>query len=152
MDELLRAMQTWTWWVGVVVIGLLINLVSAYLKYPLDALLSKSLIGWAKKSERNRLVEEKFVRRLSSHGSHRIGAIAILILMLAAMQLLILLFLVLFALNPSMSESGPYLRGLINGALFSIMVVGCYVFYTIFGIVRSLLQAAKSLAPVDTTA
>ena len=38
------------WWVTVVVVGLLINLVSAYLKNPIDQFFSKSSQWWRKRS------------------------------------------------------------------------------------------------------
>ena len=41
MEELLRNVSSPSWWVGVVIVGILINLISAYLKPRIDGIASK---------------------------------------------------------------------------------------------------------------
>ena len=62
MDELLRNIRSPYWWISVVAIGILINVLSAYLKPQLDILLSRLSIRWgertaqAKDAHRKRLI------------------------------------------------------------------------------------------------
>jgi cytochrome bd-type quinol oxidase subunit 2 len=46
-ERFLSDLSSWYWWVSVVVIGLLINLVSSYLKQPLDKWLEKRSVSVA---------------------------------------------------------------------------------------------------------
>jgi flagellar biosynthesis protein FlhB len=57
MNEFTNNLTSFSWWLGVVVVGLLINLVSAYLKSPIDNLGSKFSTSWRNRTLRSR---EKF--------------------------------------------------------------------------------------------
>ena len=52
MDELWRNVGSLSWWVGVVVVGLLVNVIAAYLKPTLDFILSRVSTRWALRSEK----------------------------------------------------------------------------------------------------
>jgi hypothetical protein len=51
MTEFLQSTLTVNWWLSVVVVGLLINLLSAYLKAPLDAVGSRFFSFWRRRLE-----------------------------------------------------------------------------------------------------
>jgi hypothetical protein len=57
MNEFANNLTSFSWWLGVVVVGLLINLASAYLKSPIDNLGSKFSTSWRNRTVRSR---EKF--------------------------------------------------------------------------------------------
>lgn len=66
MSKLLSDILSWYWWVSVVVVGLVINLASAYMKAPLDAwLANRSNLVRHKKEEQARQFQEE-VTLLSS--------------------------------------------------------------------------------------
>lgn len=62
MDEFTKLLVSPLWWLSVVVVGILINLASAYLKPRLDETFSRSSLWWRNRSEeakrRDRLVAE----------------------------------------------------------------------------------------------
>jgi hypothetical protein len=53
MTELINNLSSVSWWIGVVIVGVLINLVSAYIKSPIDKLGSKLSSAWRNRSERS---------------------------------------------------------------------------------------------------
>lgn len=64
MDELYKNLGSLSWWVGVVVVGVILNLVSTYLKSPIDALLSAASSYWRRRSERSRNIEAQKIEEL----------------------------------------------------------------------------------------
>jgi hypothetical protein len=50
MKEFFNNLTSISWWIGVVIVGILINLVSAYIKSKLDSRLSKASTWWQKRS------------------------------------------------------------------------------------------------------
>lgn len=67
MDKLLQDMSSIYWWISVVIVGLVINLVSSYLKPPLDALGGKTFHAWKAKSDRAKRLHDHNVSLLSSN-------------------------------------------------------------------------------------
>lgn len=62
MEEFINSLSSPSWWMGVVIVGVIINVASAYLKKPIDLLLSKVSSSWrarqtAAVEKRNALVE-----------------------------------------------------------------------------------------------
>jgi len=53
MTEVVNNLSSAGWWISVVIVGLLINLVSAYIKAPIDSLGSKLSSAWRSRSERS---------------------------------------------------------------------------------------------------
>ena len=51
MDEFLKNLASVGWWLGVVFVGIVLNVFSAYLKSPIDALLSRLFATWSKRSQ-----------------------------------------------------------------------------------------------------
>ena len=55
-----------TWWVGVVIVGILINLVSAYLKPRLDIFFSSGSSWWARRSQEKQLQRKARIERMKA--------------------------------------------------------------------------------------
>lgn len=51
MQQFLADVQSPSWWAGVVIVGIVINVVSAYLKAPIDAALARHSSWWRNRSE-----------------------------------------------------------------------------------------------------
>lgn len=66
MEELLKTISSLSWWIGVVAVGFLLNLLSAYAKSPLDSLLSRISQGWQQRSERSRAKRKAQIDALRS--------------------------------------------------------------------------------------
>lgn len=66
MDELLKTITSISWWVGVVIVGFLLNLLSAYAKSPLDAFLGGISRSWQRRSERSRAKRKAQIEALRS--------------------------------------------------------------------------------------
>jgi hypothetical protein len=62
MDELIKNVTSIAWWIGVVLVGIVLNLVSAYLQPRLDRFLSFVSSTWRLRSEKKR---EQWQRRLA---------------------------------------------------------------------------------------
>jgi hypothetical protein len=79
------------WWLGVVMVGIVINLVSAYLKGPVDRFLSKGSRSWATRTEKQRQERASRIERLRSSQDEqvRVLVVALHIRMRAAMGFLL---------------------------------------------------------------
>lgn len=64
MDELTKNLSSPYWWIGVVVVGILINLASAYLKPALDRWLSRMSVWWRNQSAKRKARYEKEIEAL----------------------------------------------------------------------------------------
>jgi hypothetical protein len=64
MNELLNSFASTSWWLGVVFVGVSINVISAYLKAPIDWLFSSLFIGYQKRSEKSRRKRESTIAAL----------------------------------------------------------------------------------------
>jgi hypothetical protein len=64
MNEILELLTAPTWWISVVVVGIAINLISAYLKPTLDSRLSGISSWWRLRSERQRAERLALVEKL----------------------------------------------------------------------------------------
>lgn len=62
MDEIWKTLSSPAWWITAVAFGILVNLVSAYLKDPLDSLVAKFFKAWRTRSEKAR---ENYKARLA---------------------------------------------------------------------------------------
>lgn len=63
MEELTKNLSSISWWFGVVAVGLVVNVASAYLKAPLDKFLSTISNSWNSRSQRAREVRAERVRQ-----------------------------------------------------------------------------------------
>src|SRR5712692_2460018 len=93
MEELARNLGSPSWWVGVVVVGILLNVISAYLKPPIDKALSTVSRSWrirsvALRARRAKLIEELRANRhlqllfLAAEARHRSRGVVFLLLSL----------------------------------------------------------------------
>ena len=64
MEEFLKAISTPYWWISVAAVGIVINLVSAYLKPPLDKLLSGTVGYWKERTAKEKAEFHAEVGRL----------------------------------------------------------------------------------------
>lgn len=66
MDEFAKSLTSLSWWLGVVLVGILLNVLSAYLKPAVDNLFSKVSSWWRNRSEEARGARTQFVAELRS--------------------------------------------------------------------------------------
>ncbi|MDZ4057977.1 MAG: hypothetical protein U1D69_13655 [Polynucleobacter sp.] len=52
MDEISKSLLSPSWWISVVVVGVLVNLLSTYMKPPIDSLLARINSVWRNRTER----------------------------------------------------------------------------------------------------
>jgi hypothetical protein len=64
MNEFLNSFTSTSWWLGVVFVGVTINVISAYLKAPVDRLFSSLSIGWQERTEKSRRERESAIAAL----------------------------------------------------------------------------------------
>ncbi|MFA7383247.1 MAG: hypothetical protein WC001_07330 [Desulfurivibrionaceae bacterium] len=72
MDEFVQNLSSLGWWLGVVLVGLLLNLISAYVKPWLDRRLVRMSAWWQCRSEPVRVETENRIARLRNdrHSQH----------------------------------------------------------------------------------
>jgi hypothetical protein len=68
MNEIINELSKPVWWVSVVIAGIMINLISAYLKTRLDNTLSSASAWWASKSAKRKKDWSERVERISEGG------------------------------------------------------------------------------------
>jgi hypothetical protein len=67
MKEFLNNLTSAGWWIGVVIVGILINLVSAYIKSKLDSRLADASTWWQKRSLAQKEKRQKEIERLNDN-------------------------------------------------------------------------------------
>ena len=67
MNEFLANLNSLYWWISVVIVGILINLISSYLKSKLDNTLSNVSTWWRKRSKAQSLKREQELNILRSN-------------------------------------------------------------------------------------
>ncbi len=68
MDDHYKFLTSTEWWISVVIAGIAINVLSAYLKASLDGRLSSLSSWWRLRSEREKEKERAYVERLKQEG------------------------------------------------------------------------------------
>lgn len=76
MNELLRNISSPSWWVGVVIVGILINLISAYLKPRIDGIVSKFSTRRRNQLAADREFRKATVERLRADPHEQVMAVA----------------------------------------------------------------------------
>ncbi|MFM2663495.1 hypothetical protein AAFX24_00965 [Vibrio mediterranei] len=66
MEEIINTVSEPVWWFSVVVMGIVINLSSAYIKEPFDRVMSNVSSWWKSKSDKAALKKEEYRTRLAS--------------------------------------------------------------------------------------
>jgi hypothetical protein len=64
MEEFSRSLNSLSWWIGVVVVGIILNLLSAYLKGPLDKLMSFFSSKWRDRNDESRRNSQLYISEL----------------------------------------------------------------------------------------
>ncbi len=72
MDAFLNNLNSPSWWIGVVVVGILINIGGYYLRKKLDSTLSRMSSWWGKRSESRRLNREKQIEYLRKNPHEKV--------------------------------------------------------------------------------
>jgi hypothetical protein len=67
-------LTSWTWWTSVVGVGIALNLISAYLKSPIDHLLSRTSTRWSTRTAAKRQAGEQRIALLASDRDRRVDA------------------------------------------------------------------------------
>ena len=92
MEEMFKNIASPAWWMGVVIVGILINLAAAYLKPRLDQAASFVSLRWATRTEEQRRQRLERIKRLrgnvneqlfASFDGLRVGIWALILLVLA---------------------------------------------------------------------
>jgi hypothetical protein len=76
MDDFVKAASTSSWWIGVVVVGIVLNLISAYAKSPLDWLLNAMSSSWRARTDKARQAHEERVAKLAGNTSLQLFTLA----------------------------------------------------------------------------
>ena len=79
MDDFIKNFQSPAWWIGVVVVGIALNLLSAYLKTPLDRGLTLLSGRYARRSKKVRDDQDALIELLKVHPDMRIGGLTALV-------------------------------------------------------------------------
>jgi hypothetical protein len=66
MSEFIKALTSPAWWISVVVVGILINLASAYVKHFLDKRLAKGSTWWRNRTEKQVAERRTLIETLKS--------------------------------------------------------------------------------------
>src|SRR5258708_31110019 len=75
MDAFMKDVSSVNWWIGVVIVGILINLLSAYLKNPADKVLSGISKWWATRTEKQRKERNLRIQKLIDSPDEQIFAL-----------------------------------------------------------------------------
>ena len=70
MEEFAKNLSSLSWWLGVVAVGLVLNVASAYLKTPLDNALSAISTRWNSRSRRLREAREARINQVVESDRH----------------------------------------------------------------------------------
>jgi hypothetical protein len=54
-----------SWWLGIILVGIVLNIISAYLKWPLDRLLSKLFRYWQQRSQKSQTKRAELIQKLT---------------------------------------------------------------------------------------
>lgn len=102
MDEILSELSKPVWWISVVVAGIAINLLSAYLKNPIDGSLARISIWWRLRSSARQKAWKEWIEILRSNEEARTNAwmlemrfqlLSIYLLLLAIFMVLLVSFI-----------------------------------------------------------
>jgi hypothetical protein len=74
MEEMFKAITSPAWWVGVVIVGILINLAAAYLKPRIDEAAASVSLRWATRTEEQRRQRLRRIERLKGNVNEQLFA------------------------------------------------------------------------------
>lgn len=76
MDTFSKHFASLDWWIGIVLVGVLLNLVSTYLLRRVDRILSTISSRWDKRTSRKRKERDQLVQYLSDHPDEQLQLLA----------------------------------------------------------------------------
>ncbi|MDR1995498.1 hypothetical protein [Azonexus sp.] len=132
MNEIIAELSRPAWWVSVVFAGVIINLLSAYLKSPLDKIVSKSFSLWRNKSEARKAAWHARIEGIRQDDRFRDSAVAYEIRLRFQSVYLLLMGIVALALSSFMLGAGLEITKLFVGIIFgysSLMFFGSFLAY-----------------------
>lgn len=97
MNDFLNNLSSLGWWLGVVIVGLLINLVAAYLEPRFGIFMTRTSTWWAKRSAPQRTARDKRINRLRS-SEHEQVLVGIRLIRYLLMSVQTFLFAIMFVL------------------------------------------------------
>jgi hypothetical protein len=157
MEESPLALFSFYWWFSVVLVGIAINIVSAYLKTPVDNLLSWFSVRWQKRTDKKKVEFEALVQELRGNTTRQIFAAfeemrqdirAVAGLLVSIMSILLTL---LFSLTTPMIFFENFVMS--SKVLFSLLASFAYFFLFVPAWTkaamfrRALKEARKSPTP-----
>jgi len=74
MESFINQISTPSWWISVVAVGIVINLVSTYLKPTVDGGLSNISSWWRKRSEAEKDKKQKYLEKLRGNNEEQFFA------------------------------------------------------------------------------
>ena len=79
MDDFIKSIQSPAWWIGVAVVGVTLNLISAYLKNPLDQVFTLFSEKYARRSKKTRDTREALIEQFKLNPDLRLGGLTALV-------------------------------------------------------------------------
>ena len=133
MNDIITELSKPVWWVSVVVAGIIINLLSGYIKASMDIWLSKLFISWNERSTKQNNAWTALVDGIKSSDSTHHSAVAKETR--ARLQAIHFLLLAIFISNfPFMVslESGGYTYRLLNVFFYALAAITFFASFLVF--------------------
>lgn len=126
MNSWFQNLGSLDWWIGVVLVGILINLASEYLKNPVDRLLVRSSTWWATRTEKQRAARELRIQKLRSSQEEQVFALLETLYSRVSSTMMVLaggIFFVLLETLRSHAEKGGPHKLLLCGKILALFAV-----------------------------
>jgi hypothetical protein len=147
MNEVVMELSRPVWWISVVVAGIIINLLSAYLKPSLDKYFSSTSSWWRNRSEKRRAVWVVRVERIVQDEKFERSEVEseVRLRLLAIHSLLLAIFLIVLASAPSSSKSAliPYLNLFFTGMAGAMLFVSFLIHRSATNVKQAIQEARK---------
>lgn len=124
MDDIYNELSKPVWWVSVVMAGIAINLLSAYLKNPLDGAIARTFTWWRSRSIARKSAWEKRIERLRSSEEARTAA-GLLEISFRLQSIHMLLLAIFILILPSVL---PLIQTGESTLLPRHLAIGCFAF------------------------
>lgn len=149
MEDFFSNLVSLYWWISVVIVGILINLASAYLKSKLDHRLSKTSIWWRSRSERQKAERQKKIEDLRNkpheqilwaHDSLRNHVIGLYYLMVSILTFVFVMVLIILHRLETFNPSGKSWLNIVM--MFILMAIGSFTAFMAYRYDRSAREDA----------
>ena len=148
MSDFIKNFLSPAWWIGVVVVGIALNLISSYLKNPLDRVLTLFSGKYARRSKKIRADRDARIEQFKQHPDIRLGGLTALVscqwicIVYILMTIAMLTVAIWFSGIPSMPT------WLVGTAMAVVVVPGAismYFFNRAFDLANTLIAAHSSI-------